>query len=1467
MVKQTNIVLKNKQLVLAMKNKFFNFYSTISIVVIFFMLSTQSEAQEKKRATFWHFGNQVALDFTCQPVSFSGSQMNAFEGSATISDTNGVLQFYTQGTTVWDRNNNVMPNGTGLLGNPSSVQAAVIVPHPGNNDRYFIFTTDAIFENNGINGLQWHEVDMTLNAGNGDVITKNNMLTDKTQERLVAVRNATSTGYWIVVLKIHPTSTSSSNQGYNEFHAYEVTAAGVNPVPVISTTGPMINWNSYGMYMSPQGNALVTAHPDFNVYDFNNSTGALVHKWQAVVSPFMGSFEFSPDGNILYGTRQGSAIYQFDLNAANLTAFENSMTQVSPAGSSYKALQLGPDCRLYAMPASGNYLSAFNNPNVFGAGSGFVQNAVTINSGTFNHCLTNFCASFFENPCLTRLDFSLSAIDASCVNDGSASVINLQGQPQFNFLWSTGATTQTINNLSGGMYTVTVSDASGCNITDSIFVNQPQTVAIDSATITNASTCGATDGAIDIHTSVVGFDTLTTLLAEGFETDGHGVRYTANPYPGTPSTFYFFTRGDDNTINFTTNPTNEEGSFYFGARRTGFSSLPVTCDVTTNPTNIAGYSNIEVCVLLALGRNNMSVDPNNHMTVEYNVDGLGWNTLATFRPPSGSFPSGLAEDTNNDGFGDGTALSTTFQDFCYQVPVTGANIEVRVSTDMSGSSLRQSAFDFIRVKGQAPYSYTYLWSTSDTTQDVSGLSQGTYWVTITGQNACVVSDTFTITDPCVPQTLTASFTLPSDTICVGDCFTPVDNSTGANINSWNWTFASGTPGSSSNQTPGNICYTTPGIYNITLQVTDASSNTDDTTIVITVLAPTTGITTATICQGDSILLGGTYQTVAGNYYDTLINVFGCDSVLTTTLTIDPKDDAGFSYSATTYCLSDPNPSPTITGLTGGTFTIDNSGVINATTGEINIASSGAGAFNVTYTTNGTCPSDSTVTINITSGANATISAVANLCENENQINLNAVDGGGVWSGVGITDTVNGIFDPSVAGAGNHTITYAISSSCGDTDTVVITVLSVPTNNMSITICQGDSILLGGSFQTTAGTYNDTLAAGAANGCDSIVVTTLTVNPVATGTATATICQGDSILLGGTYQTTAGNYVDTITGGATNGCDSILTTTLSINPINNNNSTVTICQGDSALIHGNYETTAGMYSQTFTNINGCDSIENVTLVVNAPTNTTQVINFCAGDSVILGGNTYYTNTTVVDTFTNAIGCDSLITYQITQRDTFNTINNVSICDGESVFLQGGNQTTSGTYVDNYTSVYGCDSLVTTHLTVNPLPIAFAGNDTTVGYNSTITLNGSGGIVYTWNPSTGLSCSNCANPTVTITNETTFYLMVTDANGCSSTDQVTIFMDDSFVFFVPNIFSPNGDNENDVFYVRGQGFKSISINIFNRWGQKVFESDDVNTGWDGTFNGQEMNTGVFVYYINLELYNGDKVQKQGNITLVR
>ncbi|MDF1676897.1 MAG: PKD domain-containing protein, partial [Vicingaceae bacterium] len=165
----------------------------------------------------------------------------------------------------------------------------------------------------------------------------------------------------------------------------------------------------------------------------------------------------------------------------------------------------------------------------------------------------------------------------------------------------------------------------------------------------------------------------------------------------------------------------------------------------------------------------------------------------------------------------------------------------------------------------------------------------------------------------------------------------------------------------------------------------------------------------------------------------------CTDTDTETIVVNAQDDASFGYSPTTFCTTDPNPTPTITGTSGGTFTIDNSGVINASTGEVNITGSGAGVFNVTYTTNGACPDTSTVTINITSGADATITAAGPFCENTASVTLSAVDPGGVWSGTGITNTSTGTFDPSTAGAGTHQIIYTISGSCGDADTISIVV--------------------------------------------------------------------------------------------------------------------------------------------------------------------------------------------------------------------------------------------------------------------------------------------------------------------------------------------------------------------------------------------------------------------------------------------
>lgn len=987
------------------KNPYIKFMSSLSILILtfFLLLPFYQNAQQVKRATYWNFATNVSVKIDCVPTSLPGSALVSSEGSTTMSDLNGDLLFYSNGVNVWDKNNTLMPNGTGLHGDPSSQQSAIAVPDPANANGYYLFTTDAIWEHNAIWGVNWNYVDMTANGGNGDVTSKNNQLSSEVQERIVAVRNASSTGYWIVVLKTFPGSLSSANQGYNVFHAYEVTASGVNTTPVVSTTGPMLTWQSYGMFMSPQGNALVTVNAGtqsgLEVYDFNNSTGVLNHRWEANITPFIGSgFAISQDGNVLYGCRS-TVIVQLDLTAPTLAAFEASALQISPPGTKYRQLQLAPDCKMYAIPTTGNSLSVIDKPNVLGAGCGYSANAISLVAGSFGNTGTfpNFCASFFEEVCDNNLEFSLSGTDAGCMNDGSASVVNLQGQPPYSVLWSNGETTQTISNLSGGMYTVTVTDAR-CSLTDSIFINQPATVSIDSEVITNASACGATDGAINIQTSAIGGGVLSLIHEEGFETDGQTIRYIANPYPGNTNNNSFFKRGDNSTINFNTSPTGPQGTSYFGARRTGFQTIPQECSVTINPINVAGYSNLQACALLAIANTNMNTSAINHITIEYNMDGLGWNDLAVFKKPNG-FPSyGLSEDTNNDGVGDGIVLTTTFKDFCYTIPTNGINLEVRVSTDMSGSSQIQGAFDHIRVKGIAPYTYTYLWSNGETTEDISNLGEGIYDVTITTSTGCIIQDTFTVIDPCVVVPLIPDFTASNTTICEGECINFTDQSTGTNINAWNWAFDGATSLSSTTQNPTVICWQTAGIYDVTLIVTDATG-TETITKQITVTAKpivSANALNLTICQGENIEL-------TANGANTL-----------------------------TYSWTGPN---------GYTSSQQNPTLLNA-------ASTMTGKYIVTASTGANCTAKDSVTIIV--NPKPTVSAGQNktICLGDSVILNGSGANSYTWNN-GITNNV--YFEPNVTGTTTYTVTGVDANSCSNTSTVTVVVTASPTPSFTADI--------------------------------------------------------------------------------------------------------------------------------------------------------------------------------------------------------------------------------------------------------------------------------------------------------------------------------------------------------------------------------------------------------------------------------
>ena len=591
----------------------------------------------------------------------------------------------------------------------------------------------------------------------------------------------------------------------------------------------------------------------------------------------------------------------------------------------------------------------------------------------------------------------------------------------------------------------------------------------------------------------------------------------------------------------------------------------------------------------------------------------------------------------------------------------------------------------------------------------------------------------------------------------------------------------------------------------------------------------------------------------------------CTDTDTETIVVNAQDDASFGYSPTTFCTTDPNPTPTITGTSGGTFTIDNSGVINATTGEVNITGSGVGAFNITYTTNGTCPDTSTVTINITSGADATITAAGPFCENTASVTLSAVDPGGVWSGTGITNTSTGTFNPSTAGAGTHQIIYTISGSCGDADTISIVVDAQDDASFSYsptTFCTTDpnptptiTGTSGGTFTidnsgvinpstgevnitgSGAGVFNVTYTTNGA--CPDTSTVSININnctlpqPIANFSASQTnICEGNCI-----------NFIDLSTSSATGGITAWSWTFNGGTPSTSNQQNPTnVCFA-----------AAGTYtiSLTVTDANGSDD-STMTAYITVTNCTTPTAGFSISDNEICAGE-------CIDfTDMSTAATSWLWTFNGGSPSTSTDQNPTNICFG-----------TDGVYSIELiaSNSFGSDTITDT-VTVHPTPIVNAGSNVTItlGNNTILNATGSNGS-YSWTPPTWLSCPTCPSTTSTPEETITYTVIVVDSNGCSASDQVTVFIEFENVIWVPNIFSPNGDGSNDILYVRGKGVADLNFFVYDRWGEKVFETTSLDIGWDGKFRGKDMNKAVFVYYLEATFIDGSKVTKKGDVTLIR
>lgn len=377
-------------------------------------------------------------------------------------------------------------------------------------------------------------------------------------------------------------------------------------------------------------------------------------------------------------------------------------------------------------------------------------------------------------------------------------------------------------------------------------------------------------------------------------------------------------------------------------------------------------------------------------------------------------------------------------------------------------------------------------NTSTGTIDVSASTPGTYTVTYLTAGACPNSSNVSVT---VNGLDNASFAYSASAYCV-NAPDPTPTVTGVPGGSF-----TSTAGLSINGSTGTIdvSASTPGTYTVTYTTTGTCPSSSTSSVTVNGLDdPSFSYSAASYCANDADptptitgLAGGTFSSTAGlsinastgqvdvsastpgTYTVTYTTSGTCPSSSNVSLTVNALDDASFSYSAASYCVAEVDPTPTVTGLAGGSFSSTAGLSINASTGTIDVSASTPGTYTVTYTTTGACPNSASVSVTITALDDASFSySAASYC-------LSAADpvatitgvGGGTFSstaGLVFASTATGEIDLGASTPGTYTVTYATTGACANSSTQSVTITTSPTApsvTTPIVVCSGNDVIL------------------------------------------------------------------------------------------------------------------------------------------------------------------------------------------------------------------------------------------------------------------------------------------------------------------------------------------------------------------------------------------------------------------------
>lgn len=1116
------------------------------------------------------------------------------------------------------------------------------------------------------------------------------------------------------------------------------------------------------------------------------------------------------------------------------------------------------------------------------------SSASTINiTSTGNYVVTatdaaGCTASASANVVISNLNISNPLVSPSCggANNGSIGItVTGMGTP-FTYQWSNAATSQNISNLAAGSYDVTVSNTDGCSVTQSYMV-------------------ALANGSINIQPSV------TNVSCNG---------------------------GNNGSINLNVSGGNAPYSFVWnnGNQTQNLAGLNAgTYDVIVSDA-IGCMASQSILVSENFGINintsktDVTCNGGNNGTIAVSVTGGDGNYIFVWNDGNNN-----ANRTNLTA--GNYILTVTDGNGCFAVSSTAiaqpAAISITMNTTGTDCASPTGAVSTTVHNGTIPYSFNWSHDGSVHTSAVNGLAPGNISVSVSDANGCTASQSAVV--GVAANNMNADFTYSGNYCEANATVNFTHNGSTGNINHY-WSFGGNNAAVSANPsftfaTAGNynVVHIVTADYcsdtvvkaisispnpSVTAAVNNVTCNqTNNGSIQLNV---TTGTAPFQYNWNDGATSANRANLIAGNYSVVVTDQNSCSTSFAAVV----AQTAGLNLTSnhsnvSCYGSADANINLTVGGGTAP-YTFNWSNGVSTQ----NLTNLGGGTYTVNVLDVNNCSASKTIVI--TEPSAIVINAVKNdvTCYGQNTGSIAVTVSGGTgnyqfnWSNSAASQNVSSL------PAGYYSLTVTDGNLCNSISNFTIDQPVAITTNITkhAPLCNG---INDGSIDVTASGGTQPYQFAWSNGG-----TTSAISNLAPGTYVATITDNAGCSIQTSVSLAQTSALVILQSQTTIGCGN--NTKGSINVTVSGGLPSYLYQWNTGDVTSSVNNlSAGNYSVTVTDANGCKAESgNIVIAQNPPiTITTQVTDVaCAGMNngkviaTVSGGNAPYifhwnngstapslSNLTAGNYSVSVIdskGCNANASAAVQQGSSLQVTAAITqpICSAPKgaidLTVQNGtapftfqwsngatsedlNHLSAGIYTVVVRDANQCPFDTVIEI-LNPATFSITASGSTeiqLGESAQLHVSATANdVIYNWLPSSGISCASCANVTVAPTQTTEYTVVGTDANGCTAQDKVTVEVSAETNIFLPNAFSPNGDGNNDVLELYGNlnGIKYFQLLVFDRWGEKVFETNDQYFNWDGTYRGARQDAAVYIYVMKIVYLNGktDRTYK-GSITILQ